>query len=197
MEHHDSDAQLEPSADQQEPAEDNSRRTFLKAAVATSAAVAVAGGAAGLAIATGKVHAPFLSFVGTVASGVCMDLKQGGKFGGSNPNNFLQLADTYLDAFGTAASVKDTNGNYPLTFTRCGDTHQIHFTLTDKTNSNFVISGTLVETGGNGGNYSYQNGSNTDLYLAFINVVGGGPDPSASLNDQFPAGSCLTVSCSL
>jgi hypothetical protein len=194
MEYQDSDAQLEPSADQQQPEGDNSRRTFLKAAVAASAAVAVAGGAAGFAIATGKVRAPFLSFVGQVASGVCMDLKQGGKFGPSNPNNFLQLDDTYLDAFGTAASTKDSNKNFPLTFTRCGTHHSIHFTLTDKTNSNFVISGTLVETGGDGGNYSYEGGDKV-LYLAYIDVVGGGPDPSASLNNQFPAGSCLTVNC--
>ncbi len=196
MEHNHSNDQVESSNDQQELAQDKSRRNFLRAAVAASAAVAVAGGAAGIAIASGKAPAPFLSFVGFVASGSCIALKQGAKFSGSNPNNFLQLDNSYLSSFGTVSANKDANGNYPITFTRCGSTHQIHFTLTDKTNSNYVIKGTLVETMGNGNNYSYKKGSNGDLYLAFTNVTGAGPDPSASLNDQYPEGSCLTLSCS-
>ncbi|HZC05976.1 MAG TPA: twin-arginine translocation signal domain-containing protein [Ktedonobacterales bacterium] len=196
MDHEHNLDQFEPSDDQQGHVEDTSRRNFLKAAVVASAAVAVAGGAAGFAIASGKAPTPFLSFVGFIASGSCIPLKQGAKFSGNNPNNFLQVDNSYLDSFGTKSSTKDSNNHYPLTFTRCGNTHQIHFTLTDKTNSNYVITGTLVESMGNGNNYSYQNGSNGDLYLAFTNVLGGGPDPSASLADQFPEGSCLTLSCS-
>jgi hypothetical protein len=188
--------QVDSSGDQQGLAQDKSRRNFLKAAVVASAAVAVAGGAAGVAIATGKTPAPFLSFVGFVASGVCLDLKQAGKFGANNPNNFLQVASSNLDSFGTASATKNGDGNYPLTFTRCGDTHQISFTLTDKSKSQYVIQGTLVETGGYGSHYSYEDGSNSVLYLAMIDVTGAGTDPTASLDHEFPTGSCLTLSCS-
>lgn len=197
MDHNQSQSndQVESTEDQQELVADKGRRNFLKAAVVASAAVAVAGGAAGFAIASGKTPTPFLSFVGFVASGTCISLSQGAKFSGNNPNNFLQVSDTNLDSFGTMSSTKDSNNNYPLTFTRCGNTHQIHFTLTDKTNANYIITGTLVETGGVGGNYSYGD-KNGNLYLSFIDVVGAGPDPSASLGNQFPEGSCLTLSCS-
>lgn len=190
------DEQIETSGTQQDVAENASRRNLLKAAVVASAAVAVAGGAAGYAMAGGKVPARFLSFAGFVASGQCLSLKQGAKFSGNNPNNFLQLDASYLDSFGTASSTKDGNGNYPITFTRCGSTHQISFTLTDKNDSTLVIDGTLVETMGDGNNYSYVNGSNGDIYLAFTNIVGAGPDPSKSLSNQFPEGSCLSLSCS-
>ncbi len=183
-----SNDQTEALDDQQGHVADQSRRSFLKAAVVASAAVAVAGGAAGFAIANGKAPSKFLSFVGFVASGSCIPLKQGGKFGGSNPNNFLQVDPSYLDNFGTASSTANGNGDFPLNFTRCGNTGQIKFTLTDKNHASDVISGTLVETGGDGGTFSYQDGSNSVLFLAYINVTG-------SLTDEFPTGSCLTLSC--
>lgn len=167
--------------------EDKSRRTFLKAAVAASAAVVVAGGAAGFAIASGKAPTRFLSFVGFAASGSCIDIIQGGKFGPNNPNNFLQVDISNLDSFGTASSTPDGNGNFPVTFTRCGG-HTINFTLTDK-NSGQSISGTLIETGGDNSSYSYKSGTNGDLYLGYTNVTG-------DISNQFPAKSCLTLSCS-
>lgn len=181
--------QFESSDDQQGQAPDQSRRNFLKAAVVASAAVAVAGGAAGFAIASGKAPTPFLSFVGFVASGSCIPIKQGGKFGGSNPNNFIQVDNSYLDSFGTASSTKNGAGDYPLTFTRCGNTGTINFTLTDKTDSTKSISGTFVESGGDGGTSSYKNGSNGVLYLAYSSVTG-------STTTEYPTGSCLTLSCS-
>lgn len=195
MEHEHTNDEVASPANQQDVAENASRRNLLKAAVVASAAVAVAGGAAGFAMAGGKAPARFLSFVGFVASGNCLSLEQGAKLGGNNPNNFLQLAASYLDSFGTKSATKDGTGNYPITFTRCGSTHQISFTLTDKNNSNYVVEGTLVESMGNGNNSSYVNGSNGDIYLAFINIVGAGPDPSASLKNQYPEGSCLALSC--
>lgn len=171
--------------------EGSNRRNFIKAAVVASATVAAAG-AAGAAMASGRAPTPLLSFIGAVPSGSCIPLKQGGKFGGNNPNNFLQVDNSYLSNFGTASSTKDGNGNYPLTFTHCSPSHTITFTLTDKNHSDMVIHGQLVETGGQGGNYSYEDGNNTVLYLAFTNVSG----TPASLNNEFPTGSCLTLSCS-
>jgi hypothetical protein len=187
MDNMQSDDQTVVSDDQQGPVADQSRRSFLKAAVVASAAVAVAGGAAGFAIAKGKAPSQFLSFVGFVASGTCIPIKQGGKFGGSNPNNYIQVDNSYLDSFGTASATK-VNGNYPLTFTRCGSTGQIKFTLTDKNDASKSISGTLVESGGDGSTSSYKDGNNGVLYLAYTNVTG-------STTTEYPTGSCLTLSC--
>jgi len=192
MDNMQSDDQTVVSDDQQEHVADQSRRNFLKAAVVASAAVAVAGGAAGFAIAKGKAPSQFLSFVGFEASGSCIPISQGGKFGGSNPNNFIQVNNTYLDSFGTSGTTTNSDNVYPLTFTRCGSTGQITFTLTDKSHTpSPSITGTLVQTGGDGGSYSYQhkvNNGNTDLYLAYINVTG-------DTGTEFPTGSCLTLSC--
>jgi hypothetical protein len=188
MDNMQSNDQTEALDDQQGHVADQSRRNFLKAAVVASAAVAVAGGAAGFAIANGKAPSQFLSFVGFVASGSCIPIKQGGKFGGSNPNNFIQVDSSYLDNFGTASTTKDGTGNYPLTFTRCGNTGIITFTLTDKNDTSKSITGTFVESGGDGGTASYQSGTNGVLYLAYINVSG-------STSTEYPTGSCLTLSC--
>ena len=181
--------QMPSSDEQQADVENKSRRNFLKAAVVASAAVAVAGGAAGFAIASGKAPTPFLSFVGFVASGSCININQGAKLNDSNPNDYLQVLNSYLDSFGTVSSTQDGSGNYPITFTRCGNTGTITFTLTDKTDSSIVMYGTLVETGGNNSSYSYKSGSNGELYLGYTNLTG-------NTTHEYPAGSCLTLSCS-
>jgi hypothetical protein len=173
------------------PADAKSRRDFLKAAVIGSAAVATVGGAAAAGYALTSRKPSSVRFIGNVASGQCLSLKQGGKFGPSNPNNFLQLDISYLGDIGTESGTKDGNGNFPIDFTHCGTSDFIYFSLTDKNHSNFVIFGKLVETGGLDGNYSYVNGSNGDIYLAFTDLSGS----QASLNDEYPEGSCLVLSC--
>ena len=169
------------------------RRDFLKAAVIASAAVAATGGAAGAVLAARGGPQSLLRFGPQTASGQCIPIKQGGKFGGSNPNNFIQVDNSYLGDFGTAAATKDANGNFPLTFTRCGSGNPIHFTLTDKTGSHAEMQGDLVETGGQGGTASYKDGNNGVLFLAFTNISDVTP---GGTTNEYPTGSCLALSCS-
>jgi hypothetical protein len=172
------------------PSEGNSRRNFLRAAVVASAAVVTAGGVAGVALASGKGPDQLLRFANFVASGVCIPLAEGGKFGGSNPNNFLQVLGNptqYLDSFGTAGPA-DGTGNFPLTLTRCGTGNPINFTLTDKNHASIQMQGQIVQTGGQGGNHSYKDHTNGKLFLAFTNISG-------DTDHQYPTGSCLKLSC--
>jgi hypothetical protein len=173
------------------PGEGSSRRDFLKAAVIGSAAVATAGGAVAAGYALTNRKPSTVPFVGVVASGQCLSLKQGSKFGSNNPNNFLQLDISYLADFGTQSGSADGNGNFPITFTHCPGANVIYFKLTDKTDSTIFLFGTLVENGGLGGNYSYVSGTNGDIYLAFTALSG----TTANLNHEYPEGSCLQIGC--
>jgi hypothetical protein len=177
-------------------AEGKNRRDFLKAAVVASAAVAAAGAAAGTALAVSGKPAQLFGFGGNQASGKCISLSQGSKFSPNNPNNFLQVNAPFLSEFGTTGA-DDPDGDPTIVFTRCGDHAPIFFTLTDKNDANLIITGELVEfTSSPKDLYSHQ-GTNTDLYLVYLaaTLQGAGPDPSKSLGNQFPEGSCLTLSC--
>jgi len=88
------------------PADGNSRRNFLKAAVVASAAVAAAGGAAGAALLTGKVPSPSIRFVGNTVSGdPCRGCITG--------SNFTQYSTFNVNASG----VNNTPGTFFLFFT--------------------------------------------------------------------------------
>jgi hypothetical protein len=183
-------------------ADGTNRRNFLKAAVVASAAVATVGGAAGAALLSGKSPTQLIRIANFVQSGVCMLLSQGSKLSQNNPNNFLQInlqdknGNDQLSAFGTLGP-NDPDGDKTILFNRCGADKPIYFTLTDKTNSSLVVMGQLVESvagqdtqGHPKTLYSHQ-GTDTDLYFAYTCVQGS----AASLDDQFPTGSCLQVFC--
>jgi hypothetical protein len=179
------------------PAEGQSRRSVLKAAVIGSAAVAAVAGAgtAGLAL-TGSKPSQLFRFANVAASGSCISLSQGAKFSRNNPNNFLQVNAPFLSEFGHLGA-NDPDGDPTIIFTRCGDHNPIFFTLTDKNNANLIITGELVEfTNSPKDLYAHQ-GTNTDLYLVYLaaSLQGAGPDPDKSLDNQFPEGSCLTLHC--
>jgi len=180
-------------------AKGNDRRNFLKAAVVASAAVAAAGGVAGATLLAGQSPSPLIRIANFTQSGQCIDIKEGGKFSANNPNNFLQLVNSTLGEFGVDSGIVDpADSNSDLiTLTRCGTHTPIYFKLVDKSKSTLFIVGTIVE--------SFVATNNTTVYShvaqngggdVFVAISLGSTQGPKSLDNQYPAHSCLELQCS-